>query len=211
MFNELLIFISLVGNALLMALLALALYAVLEKKREQNRGLKNDGPVHIGPLLPKDEMVHLANSIKEKADQKVNDTMEHFAQHLEAKLKTVEGEYETILSDLKTEYHQATELTIKRSQEAEELARAEIQVALKERSLSMQEYLQKRIDEETERLSQNIKEYRSSVYNELDARAHTLIQEIVTTVVREGVSVSDHERLVVEALEKAKKEGVLGE
>jgi hypothetical protein len=59
-------------------------------------------------------------------------------------------------------------------------------------------------------MEQELDEYKKIRLQQADRTITQVIQEVSQEILNKSISLDDHQRLLIEALEKAKKEGVFG-
>ncbi len=98
--------------------------------------------------------------------------------------------YKGIESDVESDYSQYKDVIKKQTFEAENIAKEKIK----------QEY---------EKLEIEIKEYREKMMNKVNDDIYKILLNISKTVLGKSLDAKDHEDLIIEALNKAKKENII--
>ncbi len=67
----------------------------------------------------------------------------------------------------------------------------------------------KSINQEISKTQKNIEDYKKEKLKEIDEKIYQIIGEVAKKTIGKAIDISDHEQLVMESLEKAKKEKIL--
>ena len=73
-------------------------------------------------------------------------------------------------------------------------------------TIESQKLMNKKINEEYEKVKADLEQYRKEKLDLIDASINQIILKVVQDVLGEAIPLSKHEELVIEALEKAKRE-----
>lgn len=117
-------------------------------------------------------------------------------------------DYHTSLEGLKNNYieqlHQVVE-DIKNSSESE---LKDYRQTLKKETLDAQEVVGQKINEEFAAAQKEISEYKQKKLQKIDESIQKMVSEYAKKIFRKSIPLEDHEQLILEALEEAKKKGV---
>lgn len=80
---------------------------------------------------------------------------------------------------------------------------------LQKETLSAQKILEEKVEKEYEKVRGEIARYRDDRIKQIDQRIYEILQSVSKKVIGKTLRFDDHERLVTEALEQAKKEHVI--
>lgn len=80
---------------------------------------------------------------------------------------------------------------------------------LKRETFASQKIVEEKIEETYKETQKEIEAYKAAEIKRVDDRIYKLLQTVSKLVLGKAISLQDHEQLVIEALDKAKKEGIL--
>jgi F0F1-type ATP synthase membrane subunit b/b' len=98
------------------------------------------------------------------------------------------------------------------SKDVENTTRSELQnfgEALKKETIDSQKIVDKKIEEEYEKTEKELESYRTEAFKKINDQIYNIIQNISNEILGKSISLQDHEWLIINALEKAKKQGLL--
>lgn len=107
--------------------------------------------------------------------------------------------YKALAGDIKQEYVEQADQTL---QSIKATAARELE--------DFRQVLKQETTAEFKQVKEEIERYKQVKFREVDEAAKALVLRVSEEVLGKAISLDDHERLVIEALEKAKKEGVFG-
>lgn len=81
---------------------------------------------------------------------------------------------------------------------------------IEEETISSQKNLKSKIDEEYLLAKKDVENFRQNQLKMLDDNIYEILEKISILVLGHAIKISDHEELISQALDKAKKEGVFG-
>lgn len=169
-----------------------------------------------------DEANNKALDIIQRASLFVNITNDNFNQELKAitekELKGFERAtldfiklYETVLDDLKSrnvEIFQNISNNIETST-IEEIKK--FKDVIEQATISSQKIVKKKIDHEYSLAKKDIDTYRQSELRVVDERIYEILEAVSKLVLGKAIELSHHEELIIESLEKAKKEAIFND
>lgn len=81
---------------------------------------------------------------------------------------------------------------------------------LKQETFDSQKIVEQKIEEEYQTTLKELQLYKQEKLKKLDNEIYNIIEKISTLAIRKSLSLEDHEELVIDALNKAKEEKILG-
>lgn len=90
----------------------------------------------------------------------------------------------------------------------EELSLQEVKKSMDDQKTTAQFYLQKKVDEEFERARKEIEEYKAYERNKIETKIEDIIKNTSKDVIHASLNPNQQKELIMEALEKAKADGV---
>ena len=137
------------------------------------------------------ELMKAQNEAIKEISSAVSDKYEKLASQInEDNIKLLINIYKDIESSAKLDFAKYRQIIQKQTFEAEKIA-------------------EQRIKEEYEKLEIEIREARGKRLEELKTNINNIILNISKDVISKSLDISDHEELIIDALEKAKKEEIL--
>ncbi|MEK7517563.1 MAG: hypothetical protein AAB583_03355 [Patescibacteria group bacterium] len=116
--------------------------------------------------------------------------------------------YESVLDDLKA---RNVEIFQKISNNIEISTLEEIKKfkrIIEQETISSQKMIKKKVDHEYSLAKKDIEEYKQSELKIVDEKIYEILEAISKLVLGKAIELSRHEALIIESLEKAKKEGI---
>lgn len=90
----------------------------------------------------------------------------------------------------------------------EELSLQEVKKSMDDQKTTAQFYLQKKVDEEFERARKEIEEYKAYERNKIETKIDDIIKNTSKDVIHASLNPNQQKELIMEALEKAKADGL---
>lgn len=118
------------------------------------------------------------------------------------------NDYDKLFSSFKVEYAAETKKIIGQLHEEAESEVADFGKIIKNETLEAQKFIGEKINAEFEKVRQEIEVYRKDQIDQVNKSIEKLTSRILEEVLGKIIPASDQEKLVVDALEKAKREGV---
>lgn len=147
--------------------------------------------------------------MKDKVNHDLNGAVEQFSTELSQKLDQLSKQYDETFNILKTDYANAVEETMNKVRTLGDQELGHIQEALQSKSLSLQEYLEKKVDQEFNNAQQEIANYKKYRIQEMEESLDDIILHLAQEILPDAISINDHETLVIKALSQAKEDGLL--
>jgi len=158
------------------------------------------------------DIINKANLSTDIASQNFNDQISRITS---AQIKQLENStqdftkiYDQVLKDLKTKN---IEMFQNISKDIEENTMNEIKNfkdSVAELTISSQKTIQEKIDQNYEVTTKEIEGYKTAQMKKFDDGIFSLLEKVSKLVLGKTISLSEHEDLILKALERAKKEGV---
>lgn len=135
---------------------------------------------------------------------------EELQQDLRRQSDEMSKQYGNMFEKIREDYLKYSENSVDSFEKVAEKKLSEFQKALEEKTMNSQGALDKTITEQSKQLEQELAQYRTQKMQAIDAQAASIIEQATEKILGKAISVSQHEQLVLEALEQAKKDGVFG-
>lgn len=221
------ILISFIGALVLIVFTIAYLYYLYTKEREFQ---SKEQEVNQNTSKIIEEAQSKANEIVQRAVEKAQNTIEQteylradLVKNLEANLnqlasrtlqlfkansQNVDQEYKSLFENTKQEYVTKINNTLKSLEQIAGSELDEFSKNLKKETLDSQVFIGARINEEFEKKQKEIEEYKSQRLKAIDENINKIIAKVAQNVLGRAIPLEEHEQLVLDALEKAKKEEV---
>lgn len=215
------------GNLLL--LLAIAVYLAYLKhqesvlKKEESRFYREADKI-LGRAQAKaealmEETVAKSQKIlaetkvfKEKIEENLSTVLEEaaqtHAQKLAEELTFLNRNFQDFFEEIKTKYLNQTKTILNHLETAGEKGVDELGEVVKEETVDFRGTLEKKMNEEMVKAEKEIEAYRTEQLKKIDNSLIKILNRVSLEVLGKAISLADHEELIIEALEQAKKEGV---
>lgn len=152
----------------------------------------------------------------EKMDKKVaKDVEEAFQKVLKDNQQTLTysseeyiKEFKAELAELKNASLKSVDDTLKEIHKTSTDEFTELKSLIQQQIATNQDSLSNKLQGEYEKAHQEISQYREQKFADVDKKIDILIGKIAQEVLGKAIPVSDHHQLVIDALEKAQKEGI---
>lgn len=119
-------------------------------------------------------------------------------------------QYRDLLQQMKQEYAANARGTISLLDQAVTKEVEDFRKILKDETITSQDVLHKDVTEAFEQAKKEIEAYKKTKMEEADTHLTKVLNQILSEVLHKTLSDQDHQKLVMQALEQARKEGVFG-
>ncbi|HVZ11500.1 MAG TPA: hypothetical protein VG965_00555 [Patescibacteria group bacterium] len=141
-----------------------------------------------------DSIISGAKYINKETSDRVNQTMQSMTDEMRKEAGTTA---DTFMKSYQDSLHQVVQESLTDFQKTTQFLTADFQKQTKEFHDTVLPGLQKELED-----------YKKARYQEVDKTIARIVQKVSLEVLNKSISVTDHENLLVESLEKAKKEGL---
>lgn len=219
--------IILIGLGIILGMTISYMYYLYRKEKEFE---KKQSMLHDNEQKIIEQAHRTANEVVEKAVEKARQTLvetEYLRADLVKNLETslakltnntiklfqnnsqnVDTEYKSLFEKTKQEYVKKVDNTLKSLEQIAGSELDEFSKNLKKETLDSQVFIGARINEEFEQKQKEIEEYKAQRLKAIDENINIIIEKVTEDVLGRAIPLAEHEKLVIEALEKAKKEQV---
>lgn len=148
------------------------------------------------------------NSIKEEMNVILKDSSEKYSESMNSSIVDINDEYNKFLIGLKDQMKGDTQKMVNSVLND---TREEIEgftTAMKRGTIEAQENFEKKLHEEFSKALANIDSYRREQLSLIERSINRIIIKVTKDVLSESISITDHEKLIFDSLERAKKEEI---
>lgn len=218
------------GNLLLLAAIAVYVYSLKKKEsslsREEsrihkeaakvlNRAQEKAEALVEEAVIKSKEVLAETEVFKEDIEKNLRSVFEKAVdknvRKLESQAESLSGDFEKMFKDIRSRYLEQTKDLLDTLQVSGKKGIDEIGTVVKEETLGFQFDLDKKLAEEIAKVSQEVEAYKAEQLKTINESMSKIIAKVSQEVLGKTIPLSDHEDLVIEALEKAKKEGLFNE
>jgi len=181
-------------------------HIILELAQKKANGMIEEATLAAKHLIIDAEYVR--NDLAKHIEQSIETVGTSAVELFKKDSKDIDEQYKHVFAQLKKEYTQQTQEALTSLQK---LAVAELDTFsknLKKETLNSQVFIGARINEEFETKQKEIESYKSQRMKQVDQTINALIAKVAEEVLGKVIPIDEHEQLVLEALENAKKEEV---
>lgn len=118
--------------------------------------------------------------------------------------------YKKALADVKDMYLKELKESVDGFKQGAQTELADFKTMLTKETITSQEFIGKKITDEFEIAQKEIADYKAKQLGKIDAQINTMVQQVSLAVLKQAISAKQHEELITQALEQAKKEGLFG-
>lgn len=147
-----------------------------------------------------------ARKIIERATEKASKTLAETNSLKKEMIKELEVSLENLRSDLMEKFSEETKVAQEIYHEEEKKFVSNLEKKILEEAQSHEKNLEKEIQAEFQRTKEDVKRYKDEKLKEVEKEINKIIERVLEEAGAKSISLEDHEKLVLEALEKAKKE-----
>lgn len=147
--------------------------------------------------------------LEEDVKKTIQESMVQYKQILEKNSHAITQNYLALFSQLKEEFLQETKTSLAQIEEAGQKTIADFSKLFQQALASSQTSLKTQISSEFENAKKEIDLNKQQEYKKISDRINKTVEDLSKELLNRIISIEDHEKLVLDALEKAKLEGVL--
>ncbi|MBI4079195.1 MAG: hypothetical protein HY429_02765 [Candidatus Levybacteria bacterium] len=161
------------------------------------------------------DMLTSAQAIREGIQQDANKTLSYALAQDKELLKKQTDEFvamhQKALHKLHEEYVLQIDTSVANVKESTEKELADFMNILKKETVEAQVFIGEKINKEFDAAKQEIKQYKKAQLTAVDKTIQKMLVKVAEDVLGKAIPMEKHEKLILEALEKAKQQGALTE
>ncbi|MEK7595714.1 MAG: hypothetical protein AAB443_03985 [Patescibacteria group bacterium] len=138
----------------------------------------------------------------------LRDTVAKSILQLEEQTQYLSKSYENMYEEIRTQSMKQLKDTLAKLEQAGEESLSAFRSSLKDQQLTSQYYIEKRLNQEFESAHKEIVTYKEAQMREVEEKIDKIVLKLSSEILGRAISLEDHEKLVFEALNKIKEEGV---
>lgn len=152
---------------------------------------------------------YLRHDLIERMEGSLRDLAKTIAGNLKRDQKEFDDEYKELFDSVKREYIARVDQTLSTIESIAQKEFEDFRKIIREETVESQSIIGKRVNSEFDLAKKEIEEYKKEQMAKIDSSIEAVLQKVAREVFGKTLSLSDHEDLIREALEQAKKEGFL--
>lgn len=146
--------------------------------------------------------------LEENTKRAIEETIKTYQDTLNKNAQEVAESYTDLFLTLKEKYLQETENVFKELQSTAGKGIVDFKTAIQNNTTLMQNEIKKFSLEEYQKIRKELEAYKEEEIKKVSSQISKIIFKTAQELLGKTIPIADHEKLVLEALEKAKKEGV---
>lgn len=153
-----------------------------------------------------------AEIVKTDFLKKVEENLERVGEEGVRELKVdsegFDQKYKDLFEGMKAEYLKHANNTLTSVEKITDEELEDFRKSLRSETVGSQEIINKKVSEEFEKVNQEIQEYKKNQIGNIDKEISTLVAKISKEVLGKTLTPSEHEKIIIDSLENAKKDGL---
>lgn len=153
---------------------------------------------------------HIDQSVLEDLENTLAKVINQHIYTLDRHTDEAFGVYKKALADVKEMYLKELKESVEQFKAGSQTELADFKTMLTKETVASQAFIGKKITDEFETAQKDIADYKAKQLEKIDKQIDTMVQQVSLAVLKQAISAKQHEELIDEALEQAKKEGLFG-
>jgi len=163
-------------------------------------------------ILKAQEIITNSNNLnsqsKKTLDEAFETLMKHQTGYFEKASQDFLEEYKNELEILKQKNIEILKNTSKSIEEDTLKEVEDFDSIIEKETIGSQKIVQEKIEKDYARVQKEVDEYKVQMINKVDEQIYKIIQEVSKLVLGKSLSLQEHEQLIIDALDQAKKDGL---
>ncbi|OGH18084.1 MAG: hypothetical protein A3C22_03175 [Candidatus Levybacteria bacterium RIFCSPHIGHO2_02_FULL_37_10] len=155
-----------------------------------------------------EESQTLSSEYRKQLDEALETLIKHQTSYFEKASQDFLSEYKKELDSLKARAIEVAQNTSKDIEEDTEREIKEFDNVLAQETFSAQKIVEGKIEEEYSTAQKEVEAYRQEMMKKLEGQIYKILEDVSKMAIGKSISLADHEQLIIDALEKAKKDGI---
>lgn len=151
-------------------------------------------------------------SVKEENEKQLEEVLQQAAkQHvqiLEQQLTEISENFGDEFENLEKLYEKQAKKTLSQMESTGKVGLEKLEKVLDKQTVSLQNYLKLKVDTEFEKARGEIDSYKKAELAKVQESIQEIVRKTVSEVIGKSIPMSEHEKLIIEALDEAKSEGM---
>ncbi|MCL5114029.1 MAG: hypothetical protein M1372_02560 [Patescibacteria group bacterium] len=190
---------------------------LLTQIHKKESDLLEDARIKAGKIIEEanvkaQDILNSTNNLNNDSKKTLEDALEKLVKHQAGYFEKVSEDFlKTYQQELASLKEKNIEILRNVSKNIEEDTTNEVKdfdSVLEKETIASQKIVEEKIEQEYTKIQKDTEEYRSQMIKKVDEQIYKIIEEVSKQVLGKGLSLQEHEDLVIDALSKAKKEGI---
>lgn len=179
---------------------------VIEKANAQANDILTKASEKAKEILFETEYVK--EDLVKHTEEDLNRISQTSVQVLEGESKEFEKQYQILFNEMRNAYTKKAGSILENIEGVADSELDDFRELLRKETVAVQAYISRKTIEEFEGAKRDITTYKEEKLEEVSKNINTLILRVAKDVLGEAIPLHEHEKLVTQALERAKKEGI---
>lgn len=179
---------------------------IIEDSHKKAKVILDEASEKAGQILASAD--HSKVDLDNELRSTIRETAGKGVKMLEDQSASVSQQYQQTFDEVKEQFIKQVKETLGKVQEAGELGLNEFRAALKDQQLTSQYYIEKRLNQEFDQAQKEVARYKEEQMRRVEGSVDRIILRLSEEVLGKAISLEDHEKLIIDALSKAKEEGL---
>lgn len=154
------------------------------------------------------ETEYIKDDLIKRSEENINRVAETTEDVLQAESKDFEKQYKALFDEIQNNYTRKAGSILENIETTADAELGDFREVLRKETVAAQGYISKRTIEEFEGARKDIAAYKAQKMQDIEKNINTLVMQVAKDVLGEALPLSEHEKLVTDALERAKREGL---
>lgn len=151
---------------------------------------------------------YVKNEFMKKMEDLLSQTAHNDIKLLQNKSNEINDWYKKVLDSVKQEHAQKAEESLKSVEGIVDQQLQDFRQILKKETIESEQIVSQRVNSEYTKVHQEIEQYKAQKIQEINLATNQVIHQITEEVLGKAIPLEDHQKLILDALEKAKTEGL---
>lgn len=151
-------------------------------------------------------------SVKEDNEKLLEEVLQQAAkQHvniLEQQLNEISENFGEEFENLEKLYEKQAKKTLNQMESTGKVGLQKLEKVLDKQTVSLENYLKVKVDAEFEKARAEVAKYKAAEMAKVQDSIHEIVKKTVASVIGKSIPMSEHEKLIISALDEAKNEGM---
>jgi len=179
---------------------------VLKDARSKAETIVNDAIQKAQEIITSSN--NLNSQSKKTLDEAFETLMKHQTGYFEKASQDFLEEYKKELESLKQKNIEILKNTSKSIEEDTLREVEDFDSIIEKETVASQKIIQEKIEKDYARVQKEVDEYKTQMVNKVDEQIYKILQEVSKLVLGKSLSLAEHEQLIIDALDQAKKDGL---
>jgi MFS superfamily sulfate permease-like transporter len=180
---------------------------ILKKAHDQARAMMYTTSIAAEEMLSDSKQTN--ENISEDLDKILQNIAAKHIHDMKTATEAFEKSYTQYLIDMQGKFQEQEQQTMTMTQDTVHKSLEAFSASLSSKTIGIQETIDKRTTEMLDQVELELADYKAGRLRKIDTEISQLIQKTFQEVLQKSIPESIHEELIMDALEKAKKESVL--